>query len=143
MIDMKRDGRTDGLIISLLRKYTEFPRSKMEGERNDFLFHWPQLINFDPLIKEDLIDEPCFVEFMSKFSKLLSWRQQHIGDYLDKTVVSHMLCYTDQLLSIFNSANVCVQLQAAKLLLVDKFQVLRRVLNLSLEKLDTREMSGM
>ena len=104
---------------------------------------WPQLIQSDPLIKEGLINVCSFTDVLNKFSKLLRWRKQLQGSKdPDETLVSQVLCYADQLLLIFNSANVCVQLQAAKLLLEDKFQVLRQVLHLSLENLDTREISS-
>ena len=102
---------------------------------------WPQLIQSDPLIKEGLINVCSFTDVLNKFSKLLRWRKQNTGDP-EGTLVSQVLCYADQLLLIFNSANVCVQLQAAKLLLEDKFRVLRQVLHLSLENLDTREISS-
>lgn len=113
----------------------------MEEEAVDFLLHWPQTIKSDSLTKEDIINESNFVEFLGKFSKLLCWRQQNAGD-VNETVLSQMLCYTDQLMLIFNSANACVQLQAAKLLVEDKFRVLGQILKLSLEKLDAREMSS-
>ena len=84
---------------------------------------WPQLIQSDPLVKEGLINECSFTDFLNKFSKLLRWRKQSTKDP-DETLVSQVLCYADQLLLIFNNANVYVQLQAAKLLLEDKFRVL-------------------
>ena len=105
------------------------------------LFEWPQLIQFDLLIEDGLINERTFTNFLSNFSKLLRWRQQKSRN-LDETTISQVLCYTDQLLLIFNSANVCVQLQAAKLLLTDKSRILRQVLNLSIEELDSREMNS-
>ena len=107
----------------------------------DVLLNWPQLIQFDLLIKDGLINERTFTNFLSNFSKLLRWRQQKNGN-LDETTISQVLCYTNQLLLIFNSANVCVQLQAAKLLLTDEFRILRQVLNLSIEELDSREMNS-
>ena len=107
----------------------------------DVLLDWPQLIQFELLIKDGLINERTFTNFLSNFSKLLRWRQQKNGN-LDETAISQVLCYTDQLLLIFNSANVRVQLQAAKLLLTDEFRILRQVLNLSVEELDAREMNS-
>ena len=121
----------------------EEEREEEAAEPFDCLLQWPQTIKFDPILtKEDLINKSSFVEFLSKFCKLLRWRQQNTAADLDETVVSQMLCYTDQLLLIFNSANVCVQLQAAKLLVENKFGVLRQVMRLTLEKLDVREMSS-
>ena len=115
-----------------------------ENVEKSFYF-WPQLIQSDPLVKEGLIsgliNECNFTDFLNKFSKLLCWRKQSTKDP-DETLVSQVLCYADQLLLIFNSANVCVQLQAAKLLLEDKFRVLQQVLRLSLENLDTREINS-
>ena len=113
----------------------------MEEEVVDFLLHWPQTIKSNSLTKEDIINKSNFVDFLSKFSKLLRWRQQNVGD-VNETVLSQMLCYTDQLMLIFNSANACVQLQAAKLLVEDKFRVLGQIMKLSFEKLDAREMSS-
>ena len=108
----------------------------------NYLLDWPQLIQPDQLIKEGLINEPVFTDFLSKFSKLLRWRQQNSGN-VDETTISQVLCYTDQLLLIFNNANTCVQLQAAKLLLTDEFRVLRQLLNsVSIEELDTRELNS-
>ena len=112
----------------------------------DFLLDWPQLIQSNHLLKKSLINQPVFTDFLSKFSKLLRWRQQtrqkNSGN-IDETTISQVLCYTDQLLLIFNNANACVQLQAAKLLLTDEFRVLRQLLNsVSIEELDIRELNS-
>jgi len=107
----------------------------------NFLLHWPQTIKSDPLTKEGVVDESNFVNFLNKFSKFLRWRQQRTKD-VDEIAASQMLCCADKLLSVFNSPDVYVQLQAAKLLLGDEFRVLRQVMNLSIAELDTRKISG-
>ena len=110
----------------------------------NYLLNWPpnERDSTELLIDGECLNEASSVNFLSKFRKLLCWSTGLRDGVLDRVAVSQMLCYADKLLSIFNSVHVCVQLQAAKLLFSNQLEILRLVMKLSLNELDTREING-
>ena len=113
----------------------------------DFDFaNWPEVKGKELFTKEGYLDEETSFEFLVKFYKYLSFyslrcKDAHKGEE-DGSTLSQMLLYVDRLLEIFSSTNPCVQLQAGKLLLTKKMRLLKLVMDLSLEEMDTKHITS-
>ena len=112
----------------------------------NYLLNWPQneQDSTELLIDNcrECLNEASSVSFFEKFHKLLRWAIESCEGIHDSVAVSQMLCYTDKMVSLFNSVHVCVRLQATKLLFSSQLEILRLVMKLSLTELDTREISS-
>ena len=108
----------------------------------DFI-NWPPTKPLQSLTTdtEGQLDETLCGKFLDELCKLL---RNHCGrqNHIDGVAVSQLICYTDKLLGVFNHPNICVQLQAAKLLFYDEFKVVKLVTELSLGDLDAKDINS-
>ena len=125
------------------QRWTEHPSKGF-----DFV-NWPDVKGMEPLTKEGYLDEVTSIEFLDKFYKFLCFysarlvgrKDAHKGE-VDGVTLSQMLFYMDKLLEIFSSTNQCVQLQAGKLLFTNKLSILKLVMDLSLNEMDTKDITS-
>ena len=107
--------------------------------------NWPEVKGKELFTKEGYLDEETSFEFLVKFYKYLSFYSRFKDAHKeeeDGITLSQVLLYVDRLLEIFSSTNPCVQLQAGKLLLTNKMRLLKLVMDLSLEEMDTKHITS-